>query len=122
MKHTVYKTILVFLASSFTIVLAILCVPPLIEEPDILGAIGGGFVNPFATGYSLDAIFCWFVLAVWVVFEARNKGVRRGWVALLLGVVPGVTVGFAGYLLIRQRQVSAFEKSGDGDAQMTPSG
>ncbi|WP_369010820.1 DUF2834 domain-containing protein [Klebsiella pneumoniae] len=35
------------------------------------------------------------------------KGIRHGWVALLLGVVPGVATGFAVYLLIRLNQEKA---------------
>ncbi|WP_372638275.1 DUF2834 domain-containing protein [Alcanivorax jadensis] len=45
------------------------------------------------------------VLAIWVVFERQRYQIRGGWLALLLGVVPGVAVGFALYLLMRQRQL-----------------
>lgn len=47
------------------------------------------------------------MLAVWVMYEAKVKGIRHGWVALLLGVVPGVATGFAVYLLIRLKQEKA---------------
>ena len=35
----------------------------------------------------------------------RFGTLRGGWLALLLGIVPGVAVGFALYLLMRQRQL-----------------
>jgi hypothetical protein len=106
MNQTTFRLLLILLAVAFPVALAVLCIPPLIENPDLVGAVAGGFANPYATGYSLDAITCWFVLAAWVIYEARAKRIRRGWVALVLGVVPGVATGFAVYLLLRLRQES----------------
>ena len=78
--------------------------PAVSRKPGILSAFAGGFVNPYATGYALDAFCTWGVLAVWVVYEAKAKGFRHGWVALVLGVVPDVAVGFACYLLLQLKQ------------------
>ncbi len=100
-----YQFMYAALAVGFSLVFGILVVPPLLASGDIVGAFAAGFVNPYASGYALDAIFCWFVLAVWVVQEARTQGVRHGWVALLLGVAPGVATGFGVYLLMRARQL-----------------
>ena len=77
----------------------------LIGNPDIIGAFAAGFVNPFAVGYSTDVFFCWFVLAVWIWFEASTQAIRHGWICLMLGIVPGVAVGFALYLLLRHSQL-----------------
>lgn len=82
-------------------------IPPLLQHPDIVGAFAAGFVNPYSSGYALDAICCWLVLAAWVVYEARAEGIRHGWIALLLGLAPGVATGFAFYLLLRMRQRGA---------------
>jgi hypothetical protein len=82
-----------------------LVVPPLFDDPDILGAFGAGFVNPYASGYSADVIACWVILAIWIVFEARSRSVKHGWLCLVVGVVPGVAVGFAAYLVLRSYQV-----------------
>ena len=95
------------LAIGFTLAFAWLCGPPLLANPDIVGAFGAGFVNPFSSGYAMDAITTWCVLAAWVAYEARVRGVRHGWVALVLGVVPGVAVGLASYLLLRMKQDKA---------------
>ena len=92
-------------ASGFTALFALLVLPPLIEDPDIVGAFAAGFVNPYSSGYSADVIACWFILAAWVVFEAKSKGVRHGWLCLLIGVIPGVAVGLAAYLVVRSRQL-----------------
>lgn len=93
------------LAAGFALLFAVVVVPPLLASGDVAGALAAGFVNPFASGYALDAIFCWLVLAVWVVQEAKTQGVRHGWIALLLGLAPGVATGFGVYLLLRARRL-----------------
>tara|TARA_R110002072_G_scaffold31470_1_gene96986 strand:+ start:606 stop:947 length:342 start_codon:yes stop_codon:yes gene_type:complete len=106
MTNTVFKICLISAALLFTVVFCFLVIPPLMENPDIIGAFAAGFVNPFAAGYSTDVFFCWFILAVWVWYEAANQSVRHGWVCLVLGIVPGVAVGFALYLLVRSSQLT----------------
>ena len=107
MGTAAYRRFLVVLAVAFAVAFALVCIPPFIQNPDIVGAFAGGFVNPYASGYAMDIFFTWAVLAVWVIYEAKVKGIRYGWVALLLGVVPGVATGFAVYLLIRLNQEQA---------------
>lgn len=107
MSEKAFRIGLWLLALGFAAAFAFLCIPPLIENPDIVGAFGAGFVNPYSSGYAIDAIMCWWVLTLWVIYEARNKGLRYGWVAVLLGLVPGVATGFAVYLLIRLKQKAA---------------
>lgn len=105
MSETLFRRLLLLVALLFCVIFAVLVIPPLLANPDLLGAALGGFVNPYAAGYSADVILCWVVLAIWVVFERQHYGIRGGWLPLLLGVVPGVAVGFALYLLMRQRQL-----------------
>ena len=88
-------------AALFALLFVVIVIPPLIGDPDLLAAITAGFVNPYATGYSLDTIMCWVVLTTWVVYEAKTRPVKHGWIAPLLGLVPGVATGFAVYLLLR---------------------
>jgi uncharacterized membrane protein len=107
MSNTVFKACLMLAALLFTIIFCFLVIPALIESPNIIEAFAAGFVNPFAAGYSTDVFFCWFVLAVWVWFEASSHAIKHGWVCLVLGVVPGVAVGFSLYLLIRHSQLTA---------------
>ena len=104
MNTHAFRISLIVLAAAFTVAFVVLCIPPFLENPDIIGAFAAGFVNPYASGYALDAFFTWGVLAAWVLYEAKAKGIRYGWVALVLGVVPGVAVGFAVYLLLRLKQ------------------
>jgi hypothetical protein len=113
MNETRFKGSLVLAAVLFTAAFCYLVIPALIDDPDIIGAFAAGFVNPFAAGYSTDIFFCWFILAVWVWYEATNLSIRKGWICLVLGVVPGVAVGFALYLLIRHSQLEA---RGDSDS------
>ena len=105
MSKLVFKAILVVSALFFTSFFASIVLPALIENPDVWGAFAAGFVNPYSSGYSMDVLVCWAILAAWVVYEAKTYSVRRGWVCLLLGIVPGVAVGFALYLLLRERQI-----------------
>ena len=105
MSENLFRRLLLLVALSFCVVFAVLIIPPLLANPDIIAAAAGGFVNPFAAGYATDVILCRVVLAIWVIFERQRYQIRGGWLALLLGVVPGVAVGFALYLLMRQRQL-----------------
>ncbi|MDI1257681.1 DUF2834 domain-containing protein [Aquabacterium sp.] len=104
MQASWFRALLILIAALFTAAFTLVVIPPLLESRDVLGAFAAGFVNPYAAGYAMDTISCWCVLTVWVVHEARAKGIRHGWVAVLLGIVPGVATGFAVYLLLRMRQ------------------
>ncbi len=105
MSVRVFRILLALLAFIFFAIFCAIVVPPLLQNPDVLGAFAAGFVNPYSSGYSADVIVCWFILAVWVVFEAQRFSVRGGLYCLLLGLVPGVAVGLAAYLFIRSRQI-----------------
>lgn len=105
MNTTIYRTLLYAIAIGFSAVFLVIVIPPFARQPDLLAAIMAGFVNPYASAFALDAICSWCVLAVWVICEARVKGIRHGWFALALGVLPGVATGFAAYLLIRHGQL-----------------
>lgn len=107
MNKPVFKAVIIAAATVFTAIFCWLCIPALIDNPDIVGAFAAGFVNPYSSGYSADVLACWVILAAWIAFEARTLGVRHGWVCVLLGAIPGVAVGFALYLLIRMRQLGA---------------
>ncbi|HEX4843901.1 MAG TPA: DUF2834 domain-containing protein [Limnobacter sp.] len=108
MPEHVLKVVLCAAIVFFSVFFAWVVIPPLIENPDVWGAFAAGFVNPYSTGYSTDVIVCWFILAAWVWHEAKVHKVRHGWICLLLGVVPGVAVGFALYLLVRAKQLKTF--------------
>ena len=103
MSRSTLRVLLVILAAGFAVLFAVVVMPPLLASGDVLGAFAAGFVNPYAAGYAMDAITCWLVLAAWVIYEAKARHVRHGWVALLLGLAPGVATGFAVYLLLRMR-------------------
>ena len=107
MSDNLFKTCLLLVALLFTVIFCYLVIPALIESGDVIEAFAAGFVNPFAAGYSTDVILCWFVLAIWVWHDASSLAIKHGWVCLLLGVVPGVAVGFALYLYIRHSQLTA---------------
>ena len=106
MPQPLFKALVLLIGLGFAAAFAVLVLPPLLQNPDVLGAFAAGFVNPYASGYALDAICCWALLTVWVIHEARTEGVRHGWIAVLLGIAPGVATGFAAYLLLRLRHNS----------------
>lgn len=92
----------------FTIIFCAVVIPPLIKNPDVIGAFKAGFVNPYSSGYSADVICCWVILLIWVIYEMPK--VKYGWVCLLLGIVPGVAVGFGLYLVLRMNQLKGSER------------
>jgi drug/metabolite transporter (DMT)-like permease len=102
-----FQALLVAIAAAFAMAFGAVVLPPLIQSRDIVGAFTAGFVNPYASGYAMDTISCWCVLTTWVIHEKRRKGIKHGWLALLLGVVPGVATGLAVYLLLRLKQDQA---------------
>ncbi len=106
MSDRSFRVAVIAVGLAFTALFSGLVVPPLIDDPDILGAFGAGFVNPYASGYSADVIACWVILAIWIVFEATSRSVKHGWLCLVVGVVPGVAVGFAAYLVLRSNQIA----------------
>lgn len=102
MNKKIFKTSLILIAIGFVVVFSVVVIPPLIENPDIVGAFAAGFENPYSSGYSSDVIFCWLILLVWVVYEYPK--VKYGWLCLVLGLIPGVAVGLALYLWLRTNQ------------------
>jgi Terpene cyclase DEP1 len=107
MSRSTFITLVALLGGAFAGAFCVMVLPPLVAHPDVVGAMMAGFVNPYASGYALDAITCWLILAVWVVHESRAKGIRHGWVALALGLAPGVATGLACYLILRTQQLSS---------------
>jgi hypothetical protein len=103
MSSSLFRALVTLIGAAFTLAFAVVVVPPLLQNPDVIGAFAAGFVNPYSSGYSMDVISCWCLLAVWVAHEAKTTGIRHGWVALALGVMPGVATGMAFYLLLRMR-------------------
>lgn len=107
MADNVFKLALWALAIAFTAVFVAVVAPPLAADNwDAWYALGQGFVNPYSSGYAWDIVFSYAVLTAWVIYEAVAKGVKHGWVVLILGFVPGVAVALAAYLLIRRKQVA----------------
>lgn len=107
MSDKVFQLALWALALLFTAIFIIVVGPPLADDGwNVVWAFGQGFVNSYSSGYAYDIFVSYAVLAVWVIHEATAKGVKHGWIALVLGVIPGVAVGLAAYLLIRAKQVS----------------
>lgn len=117
MSESVFRTIVICAAIFFTSFFAWVVLPPLIEDRDVWGAFTAGFVNPYSSGYSTDVLVCWVILAAWVAYEARAYSVRKGWVCVLLGIVPGVAVGFAFYLLLRAKQVGEIRRDAPQSAE-----
>ena len=58
----------------------------------------------YSTGFSLDTLSSWLVPTVLIIYESRSSGIRHGWIAILLGLIPGTATGFAVYLILRTMQ------------------
>lgn len=105
MNKKTFKYLQSLVAIGFSLVFCFVVIPPLLANPDIIGAFAAGFVNPYATGYSLDVFFCWAALAILVIYDAKVLSVKYGWACLLLGIVPGVAVGLSLYFILRTNQL-----------------
>ncbi len=101
---TIYLAVLGMVGIGFALFFFISLGPLLITDPDVLAAFKAGYVNPYSSGFATDAIACWLVLAAWVIYEKFEKGIKHGWIALLVGLVPGVATAFALYLVMRMKQ------------------
>jgi hypothetical protein len=106
MSKSLFEGLVLALGVGFAAAFCGLVIPPLVESWDVLGAFAAGFVNPYSSGYSLDVIVCALILAVWILYERSTLGIRHGWIAILVSIVPGVATGFAVYLLMRSRQLA----------------
>ena len=105
MSEKAFEVASIGVAICFTFLFCLLVVPALMSDLDIAGAFAAGFVNPYSSGYSMDVILCWVALSIWVTYEAKVYSVRHGWICLVLGIIPGVAVGFPLYLVLRNRQI-----------------
>ncbi len=105
MNKTTFEYAVAALGVAFAIAFGAIVVPPLLESKDIAGAFAAGFVNPYASGYSLDTILCAVILWVWVFYERRHLPIKHGWIVVPLSLAPGVATAFAVYLVMRSRQL-----------------
>lgn len=110
MNDKIFRWSLFIVAIGFTITFCIIVLPPLLANPDIIGAFSAGFVNPYASGYSADVLFCYLALVIFVIYDAKRFGVKHGWACLMLGIVPGVAVGLSLYLILRTKQINQSKK------------
>lgn len=103
MTERTFKAGLIGIAALF-IVLFVVILAPEVKELTLGKAIDDMFNTPVNQGVSTDILLTYAALALWVVYEAVTKQVRRGWIALVLGAV-GVAVALPAYLIIRMGQV-----------------
>lgn len=99
----VFALMIVAIALSFSALFFVQVLPavsPLVDLPR--AALLDGLVNPTALGYTADTLATGLVLIAWIVYERVALGVRHGWIAALLCLVPGVVVGLTAYLLLRR--------------------
>ena len=111
MSQRTFERVVIGLGAAFALAFLVIVVPALFESGDVLGAFAAGFVNPFSSGYSLDVIICALILFAWILYERSAYGVKYGWIAIPVSIVPGVATGFALYLIIRSRQGERFDGS-----------
>lgn len=110
MSERNFLIIIAAIGLGFSAIFGVTVLPLLLRDFDPFGAIAAGFVNPFSSGFALDTLSSWLVLSIWIVYETRARGIRHGWISIVLGIVPGTVTGLASYLIIRTLQ-SADKKS-----------
>lgn len=104
MNEKAFKISIFISAAIFLAVFLFYSTPAALEDGDIIGAFAAGFVNPYAAGYATDVIMCWFIMSAWILYERQRFGFKHGPLCIALGMVPGVVVGFALYLFLRNQQ------------------
>lgn len=104
MTKRVFLSLLAIIALGFTLAFTVIVVPHIVQSLDVVAAIAAGFVNPYSSGFALDTLTSWLVLVIWILYEAKNKNIKHGWIAILLGLIPGTATGFACYLILRTSQ------------------
>lgn len=104
MTERTFKAGLLAIAALF-IVLFVVILAPEVKDLTFGKAVDDMFNTPVNQGVSTDILLTYAALALWVVYEAIIKKVRRGWIALVLGAV-GVAVALPAYLIIRMGQVN----------------
>jgi len=109
MKESTFRVLLIIMGIGFSLYALFFFFPPIIQKPDIIGVLKAGFVNTYATAYSIDLIACWVVMIFWVIHERFKFQISYGWVCIPIGLTLGVVVGLSLYLLIR---TSHFSKQG----------
>ncbi len=106
MPRTRFDWIIIALAATFVVALAVVVVPTFVDDNlDLVHAFDQALINPYATGFATDLLFTYLILCAWVLYEANYRGVRHGWIAIVLGFLIGVAVGLTIYLLIRHREI-----------------
>lgn len=105
MTEQQFKWGVIVSASVFLAVFVAYTLPAALALNDPIAAFAAGFVNPMAAGYSTDVIMCWCIMLCWVIYERKTLNIKYGYSCCALGVVPGVAVGFAVYLLLRHQQL-----------------
>lgn len=104
MNEKTFKLSLALFAAIFLAVFIFYVSPNALADGDIIGSFAAGFVNPYATGYSIDVIMCWFIMSAWILYERQQYGYKYGYLCIALGMMPGAAVGFALYLYLRMKQ------------------
>jgi hypothetical protein len=106
MPNTRFGQIVIALAAACMATLAVVVLPTFVADGlDIGRAFDLAVVNPYASGFATDVFFTYAILITWVVYEAKYRDVRHGWVAVVLGLLLSVALGLALYLLIRHRDL-----------------
>lgn len=105
MSARIFQILVGLVAIAFAIIFIVIVGPALIADSDPVAGALAGFVNPYASGYAWDTILCGVILTIWILYERKALGIRHGWICILLGLVPGVAVGFGLYLILRFRQL-----------------
>ena len=105
MTKAQFETGALLIGAAFAVAFGVIVAPALMQTGDVPGAFAAGFVNPFSSGYALDAILCGLMLIVWMLYERAAFAIRHGWIVVPLCFLPGVATAFAVYLVMRSRQL-----------------
>jgi hypothetical protein len=66
-------------------------------------------VNPASRSITVDVMFLFLAVSVWMFLEARRVGMKGAWLYVIFGVLIAISVTFPLFMLNRERALSKLD-------------
>jgi hypothetical protein len=76
--------------------------------------------NPASRSITVDLLFLFLAVSMWMLLEARRIGMKHGWLYVILGIFIAISVTFPLFMMNREQALSKREgTSAAGELNMT---
>ena len=65
--------------------------------------------NPASRSITVDLLFLFLAVSMWMLLEARRVGIKHGWLYVILGIFIAISVTFPLFMMNRERALSKLE-------------